>query len=250
MVNSRNVIFNAVRNGIKQAQLNRLTPEKIKKKMDEKVASKTKQDIKKATKEYNAEVKRIKKYTLKEEEKATRLEEAEKKFKAQRAKIIGRLSLLDDITISSKFTLKDKKITLANIYGRAEWAKQTKNVKKGAKLNYDTKRATREAKIECEDIRDAKISLLDKTKPSYLKEKHLLNQQCKLEIQNRINNYKAQNGPIKAGLFRPTRIHYLKQTKEYKLASAEEKAKMRKECREAMKKAETIKEVRSTTMSS
>lgn len=237
---------NVVRNKIKQFQLNHLTPEKIKKKLNANCKAKTKQEIKQATKIYNKQVKRIQKNTLDEEKKNELLENAKKQFLTKRAQIIGRLSTLDDMTINSKFSVKDKKITLSNIYGRAEWAKQTKNAKKGAKVDYDTRRATRDAEIKYLQEYTDKLNALPKDKKFKI-EKAKLKRQYKIAVDDAVNKYKAQNGPTK-GL--RSRIHYLKKTLEYRNADDATRQQMIKDCKEAMEKATTIKQVESSVLMS
>ena len=238
--------FNLVRNKLKQFQLNRLTPEKLKKIANKKCVKATKEDIKKATKEYKQKVSRIKKNTLDEQKKNILLDEAKKQFLTKRAQIVGRLSTLDDITIQSKFSVKDKKITLANIYGRAEWKQQNKNAKKGAKLDYNTRRATRDAEIKYKQEYEDKLNALPKD-TKYRAEKARLKKQYKIAVADAVNEYKAKNGKAK-GAF--SRLHYLKKTLAYRNADNVTQLQMEKDCREAMSKVGEIKEVESTTLMS
>lgn len=239
-------VFNLVRNKIKQAQLNSLTPEKLKKRLDEKCKSATKEDIKKATKEYNHQVKRIKENTLDEEKKNKLLDQAKEQFLTKRAQIIGRLSTLDDITIQSKFSVKDKKITLANIYGRAEWKQQQKNIKKGSKPDFNAKHARQEAERKYKQEYDTKLVALPKN-AKFAAEKAKLKKQYKIAVEDAINEYYAQNGPTRGAR---SRLHYLKKTLAYLNADDATRLQMEKDCREAMKKAPEIKEVESTTLMS
>ncbi len=232
---------NLVRNKIKQAQLNRLTPEKIKDKMNSKVKVQTKQDIKQATKDYEKEVKRIKKYTLDETEKEKKLQEVKDKFVAERGKIVGRLSLLDDITIESKYSVKDKKITSANIYGFAEFRKQKRKIKRDKKMDEGAKAAYSEAIKKAKDKRDDKIALLSKG-PHYASEKAKIEQAYKVESQDIKNTYLSQNGRL------ASRLSYLKKTKAYLTADDKTRKQMVEDCKKSIDKDKALKEVVTSTM--
>lgn len=234
---------NLVRNKIKQAQLNNLTPEKIKSKMNERVKAQTKQDIKRATKEYEKEVKRIKKYTLDDNEREQKLQSAKDKFVAERGKIVGRLSLLDDLTVESKYSVKDKKITSANIYGFAEYRHQKQEVKRGKGLDAGAKAAYAKAIEEAKTKRDDKIALLNKD-AHYASEKAKIMQAYKVASQDIKNTYLSQNG-------RPSdRVRYLKKTKAYLTADDKTRKQMIDACKEKLDKDKGIKEVATSTMSS
>ncbi len=232
---------NLVRNKIKQAQLNNLTPEKIKSKMNQKVKEQTKQDIKRATKEYEKEVKRIKKYTLDDAEREQKLQSAKDKFVAERGKIVGRLSLLDDITVESKYSVKDKKITSANIYGFAEFRHQKEETKRGKGLDAGAKAAYAKAIEDAKTKRDEKIALLNKD-AHYASEKAKIMQAFKVESQDIKNTYLSQNG-------RPSdRVGYLKKTKAYLTADDKTRKQMIDACKEKAEKDKGLKEVATSTM--
>ena len=237
--------FNFVRNKIKQYQLNHFTPEKLKKKIDKSIETDVKKEIKKATKEYEKALKRIKKNELGAEEVEKLNKKAEEEFKLKRAKLIAKLNLLNDTTINSKFSVKDKKITFANLFGRAEWAKQMKAVKKGAEPDFDLKQKQRIAKEQADKkLQEFKNgldpNLSKKEQRAQLKaQKHAY----KVAINDELNEYKKEHGPLK------DRLRFLKQTKKYLLASDEDKKKMVKDFKEEIKKASQIKEVSSSTVS-
>lgn len=202
-------ITSVVRNKIKQHQLNHLTPEKIKEQMCDKLEKQTKKDIKEATRAYNQSVRRVEKNYEEGEEKDKLLAEAQAKFEKSRSAIIARFNVLDEMTIESPFTLKDKTITNKNLLGQAEWRRQLDIIKnKGLPPDAETEYKLSQAKEE--------------------------------EKDDILNEWKSQHGPTQ-GLH--DRIYYLKQTKKYRASNDKDRKELKSDCRKQMENDEKLKGV-------
>lgn len=204
----------------KQAKLKRLTPEKIRKKEIKAVKKHVKAEMKKAEKEYNQNMRHANRTKTGQDLISERVR-LETVFLKRKQELSEASMLIGEATINSRFDKNVKVVKPENLYGFAGAMQETKQLKKGKPLDYDTKVEMKKAKHDfnqkykgIQKIFAKKIDKVAKTSPKH--------------------EFLAEHGPVK------DRVKHLKQTSKYFLATKEERKKMVEEQKEKNKKVTSV----------
>lgn len=212
-----------IQSKIKQAKINKLTPEKIKAKEVKATKKYVKEKIKEAEKEFKRDMKHAKKVrtgmdALKEQQKITQ------NFLKTKAELQETVMLVEKGTVMSSFDKITKSIKPQNLYGFAKYWQMREKVKHGEKLDQDTKIR----------LKNAREKFKYKYKGKGIK-KLFAKEIDKIAKESPKHEFLVEHGKLK------DRVKHLKKTSAYFMATKTEKKNMIKELKEKNKKAYDIK---------
>jgi len=209
-----------IRTKVKQAKLNNMTPQSLKKQQDKELEDYMEKEFKKAYEEYLEDVKHAERNFDNEEDLENRKLDALNKLTEKRKAIYRQYMLSASANITSHFDIKEKNITNENVYGWLGWREKVKNAKHGVGYDAVTRERIEASKTERrEKIKKAK-SLY---KGDILKKKI---EQINKHYDDVKFKFLSEYGPLKK------RLSYLRKTEKWYKATNEERAKMESECKE------------------